>query len=85
MKRQTVAAIAVSAVLTLSLAPQAGAAGTKSTGPHPQGWLDQVVAWIAKKVQTVSAPEKQDTGNPVTDGTNLDRCGALDPWGGSCA
>jgi hypothetical protein len=85
MKRQTVAAIAVSAVLSLSLATQAGAADAKSTGQHPHGWLTQVVEWIAKKVQTVTAPEKQDAGNPAAGGTNLDRCGALDPWGGSCA
>lgn len=81
MKRQTVAAIAVSAVLTLSLAPQAGAAGTKSVSHHPQGWLDQVVAWIAKKVQTVTAPEK----TPVTPGdAQLDGGGCLDPLGGRC-
>ena len=79
MKRQTVAAIAVSAVLTLSLVPQAGAAGTKSTGHHPHGWLDQVVAWIAKKVQTVTAPEK----TPVAPGgdAQLDGGGCLDPFG----
>jgi hypothetical protein len=73
MKRQTVAVIAVSGVLTLSLATQAGAADARRTNQHPRGWLTQVVEWIAKKVQT------------VTDGVNVDRCGAIDPWGAPCA
>jgi hypothetical protein len=79
MKRQTVAAIAVSAVLSLSLATQAGAADAKSTGQHPHGWLTQVVEWIAKRVQTVTAPEK--TTVTTGGGPQLDGGGCLDPFG----
>jgi hypothetical protein len=89
MKSRSVAAIVVSAALSLSLTPSAGAAVARSTPTATAGWLERAVEWIAKTIQPISGLWEEDGSVPVVpggegDGANVDRCGAIDPWGGPC-
>jgi hypothetical protein len=87
MKSRKVAALVVSAALSLSLTPYADAADARSTPAAPAGWLERTVEWIAKTVQPISGLWEEERSVPTAPsggGANLDRCGALDPLGGHC-
>jgi hypothetical protein len=89
MKSPKVAAIVVSAALSLSLTPCAGAADARNTPAATASWLDRAVEWIAKTVQPISGLWEEDGSLPAATGgtgggASLDRCGAIDPWGGPC-
>jgi hypothetical protein len=69
MKRRMVAPLVVAAVLSLSLATQAGAAGHKSPEQAARGWLDRAISWLSKTLQPVL--------------TGIDSGGCIDPHGGA--
>jgi len=73
MKRRIVVMLVVVAVLSLSLASQASAAGPRSP-QHAAGWLACAIAWIGKTVQPIL----------VFGAGGGDYGGCIDPHGLSC-
>jgi len=90
MKSRRIAAIVVSVALSLSLTPCAGAADARSAPAPLAGWLERAVEWIAETVQPLTGLWEEEGSLPNApgggggDGASLDRCGAIDPWGGPC-
>jgi len=86
MKSQKVAAIVVSAVLSLSLTPYAVAGDARSTPAVTAGWLERAVEWIAKTVQPISGLWEADGSLPAAPGgtaggASTNGGGCLDPFG----
>jgi hypothetical protein len=87
MNSRKVAAIVVSAALSLSLTPYAGAAAARTTPAATAGWLERAVEWIAKTVQPISGLWEEERSVPATPSgkgqVDMDGGGCLDPHGGS--
>lgn len=86
MKSRSVTAIVISAALSLSLTPYAGAADARNPPAATSNWLERAVEWIAKTVQPIAGLWEKDGSVPAASGgtgggANLDGGGCLDPLG----
>jgi hypothetical protein len=84
MKRRIVVMLVVVAVLSLSLASHASAAGTRSPEHAAAGWLARTIAWIGKTVQPVLTLGSSVTPPGTAGAADVDRGGCIDPHGMSC-